>query len=95
MIIASKKQASEIISNAEVDANKRRLEIMENANLEVEKMKQDAEADISRSRQEALDDIHDEIVNVALSATSEVLKREVNEKDNARIVDDFIKDMEN
>ena len=57
-------------------------------------MKADAEQDIIRSREEALDEIHDEIVSVALSATSEVLKREINEKDNARIVDDFIKDMD-
>lgn len=94
MIIASKKQASEIIQNAEEDANKRREEILLQTDKDVTKMKLDAEKDIEKSREEAKQQIHDEIVSVALSATSEVLKREINEKDNARIVDDFIKDMD-
>ena len=94
MILASKKEASQIINQAEDDAKKRKAELIEETNVEISKMKKDAEEDIVRSRQEALDEIHDEIVSVALSATSEVLKREVNEKDNARIVDDFIKDMD-
>lgn len=94
MIIASKKQASEIIQNAEEDANKRREEILLQTDKDVAKMKLDAEKDIEKSREEAKQQIHDEIVSVALSATSEVLKREINEKDNARIVDDFIKDMD-
>ncbi|MCR5505735.1 MAG: F0F1 ATP synthase subunit B [Bacilli bacterium] len=94
MIIASKKEASEIIKSAEADASRRSEDMIEQTNAQIAKMKQDADKDIARSRQEALDDIHDEIVSVALSATSEVLKREINEKDNSRIVEDFIKDME-
>lgn len=94
MILASKKQAAEIIDQANADALKQKEEAIAATNVEINKMKQDAEQDIIRSREEALDQIHDEIVSVALSATSEVLKREVNEKDNARIVDDFIKDLD-
>ena len=94
MIIASKKEASQIIKTAESNATTRSEEMLQETNAQIAKMKKDADLDIERSRQEALDDIHDEIVSVALSATSEVLKREINEKDNSRIVEDFIKDME-
>ncbi len=94
MIIASKKQASEIIANAEKEANLRKDEMIANTNQQIQKMKRDAQADIEQSRKDALEDIHDEIVSVALMASSEVLKREINEKDNARIVEDFIKEME-
>ena len=94
MIIASKKQASEIIANAEKEANLRKDEMIANTNQVIQKMKSDAQADIEQSRKDALEDIHDEIVSVALMASSEVLKREINEKDNARIVEDFIKEME-
>ena len=94
MIIASKKQASEIIANAEKEANLRKDEMIANTNQVIQKMKRDAQADIEQSRKDALEDIHDEIVSVALMASSEVLKREINEKDNARIVEDFIKEME-
>ena len=87
-ILASKKDASRIIEEAQ--ALVRKEEILAEARLQVEKMKKDAEADIERSRQEALDDIHDEMVEVALLTSSEILKREVNDKDNARLAKEFI-----
>ena len=94
MIIASKKEATQIIKTAEQDAMRRNEEMLKQTDEQIAKMKIDADRDIERSRQEALDDIHDEMVSIALAATSEVLKREINEKDNSRIVEDFIKDME-
>ena len=94
MIIASKKEATQIIKTAEQDAMRRNEEMLKQTDEQIAKMKKDADRDLERSRQEALDDIHDEMVSIALAATSEVLKREINEKDNSRIVEDFIKDME-
>ena len=89
-ILASKKQASEIISDAQLEAKKQQEEILLNASQEVEKMKKMAEEDIQKSRQEALNDIHKQIVEVALLTSSEILKREVNNKDNARLAEEFI-----
>ena len=94
MIIASKKEASEIVANAKVVATDNQRAILEETNEEVRKMKLQAEEDIERSKQEAKESIRQEMVTVALAASEEVLKREVNEKDNARIVEDFIKDMD-
>ena len=92
-ILASKKQASEIISDAQLEAKKQQEEILLNASQEVEKMKKMAEEDIQKSRQEALDDIHKQIVEVALLTSSEILKREVNNKDNARLAEEFIENL--
>ena len=89
-ILASKKNASQIIEEAQNQALLRQEEILAEARLQVEKMKKDAEEDIARSRQEALDDIHDEMVDIALLTSSEILKREVNDKDNARLAKEFI-----
>ena len=94
MIIASKKEASDIIANAEKEATVRADKMIADTNVQIRKMKSDAEKDIEQSKKDALEDIHDEIVSVALMASSEVLKREINEKDNTRIVEDFIKEME-
>ena len=58
-------------------------------------MKALAEEDIERSKEEAKEEIRKEMVSIALSASEEVLKREVNEKDNARVVANFIKDLDN
>lgn len=89
-ILASKKNASQIIEDAQNQALLRKEEILAEAREEVEKMKKDAQADIERSRQEAIDDIHKEMVEVALLTSSEILKREVNDKDNARLAKEFI-----
>ena len=93
-IIASKKEAAEIIANAKLTAENNRKESIEATQLEINKMKELAEEDIARSKEEAKEEIRQEMVSVALEASKEVLKREVNEKDNTRIVEDFIKDID-
>lgn len=94
-LIASKKEAAEIISNAKVIAEDNNRKMMEESQLEINKMKALAEEDIERSKVEAREEIRKEMVSVALAASEEVLKREINEKDNSRIVKDFIKDLDN
>ena len=93
-LIASKKEAAEIIANAKVVAENNQKQMIEETQLEVNKMKKLAEEDIERSKEEAKEEVRKEIISVALTASEEVLKREVNEKDNARIVEDFIKDID-
>ena len=94
-IVASKKEAAEIVANAKLTAQNTQKETLEQTQLEVNKMKQQAEVDIERSKEEARAEIRKEMVAVALAASKEVLKREINEKDNARVVEDFIKDLDN
>lgn len=90
MIIASKKEAASILKEAHEQAKINHDALVEQTKEEVMKMKLDAELDIKRSKQEALEEIHNEIVDVALTASKEILKREVNENDNARLVEEFI-----
>ena len=93
MVLASKKEAAQIISNANQQIEMNRQEMIDETRQEIEKMKLQAEEDIERSRQEALDDIHHEMVEVALSASAEILKREVNNKDNERLAEDFVNNL--
>ncbi len=94
-LIASRKEAAEIVNAAKVTAVNNQKQILEETQLEVNKMKALAEEDIERSKEEAKEEIRKEMVSIALSASEEVLKREVNEKDNARVVANFIKDLDN
>ena len=93
-LIASKKEASEIISNAKMMAENNKQAAIEQTQLEINKMKALAEEDIERSKVDAKEEIRKEMISVALAASEEVLKREINEKDNSRIVTDFIKDLD-
>ena len=90
MVASSKVQASEIIQNAEQQGQEKYDALIEQAKSDVEEMKKDAQKDIERAKEEAIQDIRNEMVNVALSASEEILKREVDTKDNKRLAEDFI-----
>lgn len=91
MVIASEKKANEIIASASIAAKAEQSRIIEETNNIVAKMKIDAEADIEKSKQDAKDEIRKEMVDLALDASSAILKREISDEDNARLADDFIR----
>lgn len=90
LVASSKVKASEIIKTAESQGQEKYDAIILEAKQEVSEMKKAAEEDIIRAKEEAKEDIRNEMVNVALSASKEILKREVNSKDNTRLAEDFI-----
>ena len=86
----SKAEASLIIANATKKGEEKYEAMVLEAKEEVKEMKLAAQDDIEQAKVDALNDIRNEMVNVALSASKEILKREVDEKDNARLAEDFI-----
>ena len=90
----SHKQANEIIEQAKLDAEREKARILEETSIMVSKMKSDAEADIIQSREDAKEEIRKEMVNLALDASSEILSRNVNTKDNEKLADDFIRSID-
>ena len=93
-VSSSKKEANRIIEQAKDDANKQKDEIIEQAKVMAENEKEKARAEIALEIEANKQMIHDEIVDVALSASEELLNREVNKKDNKRLLDDFVNDLE-
>lgn len=94
-VITSKVEAQAIIKAATEDSAKAREALVLEAEREIRESKVRAQEEIADSKEKALDEIHREIVTVALAASKQVLAREINEKDNARLVDDFIKEARN
>ena len=92
-LLESKKSAALIIENAREDANKVKDEIVAEAKKEAENEKQKAKEEIAQEIEANKDAIHEEIVDVALKASSELLSREVNSKDNKRLLNDFVNDL--
>ena len=90
---ASRVEAMEIVETAKEDANKERQAILEKAKEEkAEEIKRTKE-EIAQEIEASKDEIHREIVSVALDASSKVLQREVNKKDNEKLIDSFIDDL--
>ena len=90
MIANSKIQASEIIQKAEKQGQEQYDALLAKAKEDVVVMKNDAQVEIERAKEETIQDIRNEMVKVALSASEEILKREVDNDDNKRLAEDFI-----
>lgn len=89
-IVESKNKAKEIVKQAKIDANIQKEEILQSANEEASKRLKDTESIISKQKAEAYKEIKDVVVDVAFDATKKILEREVSEKDNQKIIDEFV-----
>ena len=92
-IKASRKEAMEIVEQAKNDANKERQAILDKAKEEKAQEIKRTKEEIAQEIEASKDEIHREIVSVALDASSKVLEREVNKKDNEKLIDSFIDDL--
>jgi F-type H+-transporting ATPase subunit b len=89
LIADAKNQANQIIAQAKVAASASADEIVQKAEKDAQERQKAADLAIKQEEEKSKRAIHDEIVNVALDATKQVLGREVNAKDNAKLVNDF------
>ena len=92
-IVSARQEAMEIVDKAKIDASKQRDEIKAQAKLDADKEVERAKQEIAQEIEASKDEIHREIVSVALDASSKVLEREVNKKDNEKLIDDFIDEL--
>jgi len=89
-IQSAKNQAGEIIANARKNATNESDAIISQANEQVVAMKAKAEQDIAQERRKAVNEIKDEIGSMAMEIAGKVIGREINEKDHAKLIDEFI-----
>ena len=82
-----------IVEQAKEDANKERSAILEKAKEEKQAELQRTRDEIAQEIEASKDEIHREIVSVAIDASSKILEREVNKKDNEKLIDNFINDL--
>ena len=93
-IASSKQKAKTIINNAEISASKKHDEIIENAKIEAKGIIKDANIAADKIKEDAKLELKNQIVDTALNASKKVLEREVSEKDNEKIIDDFISQLD-
>ena len=92
-VLASTKKATQIITEAKESAEIEKQKIVEETAKQVQQMKIKAEEDIAKMRIEAEEEIRQEMVEIALAASSQILAREVDEKDHSRFVKEFIEEI--
>lgn len=90
IVDSGKATADSIIAEARAQAQLEADKIISDAKKAAEEKKKQADIDIEIAKEKSKQEIRDEIVNVALLASSQLLGREVNEDDNRKMVNDFV-----
>ena len=84
------KRAQEIVDRAELTARQERDSLVAETKREIERMKQNAQAEIQNERNRAFEEMKAEIVTLSLQAAEKIVAKNLSSKENDKLVDDFI-----
>lgn len=87
------RKSQDFVRQAKADTEIIRARILEEAQKEAEREKERALEEIEYAKAQALKEVHEEIVSVAFAASKQVIQREINEEDNRRLIDEFVKEV--
>ncbi len=93
LISDAKVTANEIIQKAKGDASKQADAIIDEAKKEASRKQVEADIAIKQAEAKSKAAIEAEIINVAMDASKKVLGRELDDKDNRRLVKEFVSDL--
>lgn len=87
------KQARETLQNAREEGERLKESIIAEGRAHSKQLVEDAERDIELQRTKMLDEVHQELVNVAIETTSKMLGQNVDDKTDRKVVENFIKEV--
>lgn len=86
----AKEESAQIIQAATKKAQLRSDEIIGDAKLEAKGITEQARAEIEREKKIAVNQIKDDITDIAFSAAQAVIEKDLNTKENERLIEQFI-----
>ena len=90
LLNTSRKEATEILKEAEKQKALDREQHLKELDEELKKKRIQAEKDIELEKNKAVQEVKDQIVDIALLASSSILKKNIDEEDNKKIIDEFV-----
>ena len=90
---AASETGERIVKEAVARGQAREEEILRQANAEASAIMDKAAADIALEKKKAINDAKDEISGIAIAIAEKVVARELNEADQAKLVDSFINEL--
>ena len=90
---AAQATSERLVKEAAVRAQSREEEILRQARAEASAIMDKAAADIAQEKKKALNDAKDEISDLAMAIAGKVVGRALDAKDQAALVDHFIKEL--
>lgn len=89
----ARQEADRVIKTATESANAMSASIVEDARTQTDQLKRRAQTEIDLERRRAFDEVKGELSGIALDIASQVIEREVNEKDHEAFINEFIKNV--
>lgn len=89
----ARQEADRVIKTATESANAMSANIVEDARTQADQLKRRAQTEIDLERRRAFDEVKGELSGIALDIASQVIEREVNEKDHEAFINEFIKNV--
>lgn len=86
----AKEKANEILANAQKTALLQSEEMLKDASAQASAMKAKAERDIAQEKRKAVNEIKNEIGDMAMEIAEKVIERELSEEDHNKLIDEFI-----
>lgn len=86
----AKEESAQIITEATKKAQVRSDEIIAEARSEASSIMDKAYVEIEREKKKAVNEIKDEITDIAFEAAKLVVEKEINQQDNERLIEEFI-----
>ena len=90
---AAQATSERLVKEAVERGHHREEEIIRQANAEADAIREKAAADIAQEKKKAINDAKDEISGLAMAIAGKVVGRELNEADQAALVDNFIDEL--
>ena len=87
------RKAQETIQNAQLEGQRMKDNLVSEGRERSKQLLDEAEHSIELERNKMLDEVHEEIVDVALSATEKMLSEKLDEESDRRVIDSFIKEV--
>ena len=87
---AAKSESEEILKNALRRATLKEEEILSDAKKKAERVMERASEGIEQEKRRAINEVKDEVSDIAVAIASAVIERDVNEKEHRDLIDDFI-----
>tara|TARA_Y100000994_G_scaffold121434_1_gene99819 strand:- start:265 stop:840 length:576 start_codon:yes stop_codon:yes gene_type:complete len=87
----AREEASNIIAEAKQAGENLRTKLEENGKAQYESLISKAQDDIDAAKNKALSDIKNMVVEIALEASEKIVKRNLNNDDNQRIIEETVK----
>ncbi len=86
-------QGQEIVKQATLRAEQKEAEIVSNAKEEATAIREKANKDVEQERQKVMNEIKNDISDIALLAASKVIEKDIDKSKHKELIDNFIKEV--